>query len=493
MPRFPARAQLRALLCAALVGVCIPRSTRAAEQAAPRPPQYVLLAFDGSLNLDMWRDTLAFADANEVRFTYFVSGVYFLLDGKRHLYSEPTHGPGRSAIGFGGEKPEEILERVDWVNKADAAGHEIASHANGHYDGSGWTLEQWQHEFGAFDDLLFNVYTNNQLPGGTVPATAYRFDRAGIRGFRAPLLGHNPAMYAVLSASGFGYDASKTAAPGYWPERQNGIWNFPLAELRIAGTGKRTLSMDYNFYFAQSGGKPEPEREREFRDEMVRTYLAYFAATYTGNRAPVHIGHHFSQWNGGAYWKAMQEFAKAVCRLPEVRCTTYRELQSFLEALPESTLSAYRRGSFEKSEFPEAAAALARAEAGVEADLVVTASGKSTVVRAGVVGPHAATLSPAAGATTTFALDGKTLAVGTRQSVDLAGHRKAITDESRLTVTVHRNGKEILKATHGIRKTGKGFVVSEKPEEARAIEGLHPEAHPQETSRNADASTPERR
>ena len=489
MHRWPVATPLRALLLGALAySASSPAS--GAEPAVSRPPQYVLLAFDGSLNLDMWRDTLAFAKDNDIRFTYFVSGVYFLLDGKRNLYSEPTHGPGHSAIGFGGEKPEEILERVEWVNKADAAGHEIASHVNGHYDGSLWTLEQWQQEFEAFDDLLFKVYSNNGLPEPVPLAAPYRFDPAEIRGFRAPLLGHNPAMYTVLSGRRFSYDASKTAAASYWPERQNGIWNFPLAELRIAGTGKRTLSMDYNFYFAQSGGKPEPAREEEFRDEMVRTYLAYFAANYAGNRAPVHIGHHFSQWNGGAYWNAMQEFARAVCRLPEVRCTTYRELQAFLENVPESTMLAYRRGDFEKGEFAEAAAALARAEAGIEADLVVSSSPKSTVVRAGVTGPHAARLAPGGGTVTTFKLDGRTLAQGSRQSLDLAPHRGAITADSHLTVTVHKDGKEILKATHGIRKTAKGFAITEKPEEARALGGGHPEAHPQETSHNADPSAP---
>jgi hypothetical protein len=63
---------------------------------------------------------------------------------------------------------------------------------------------------------------------------------------------------AALGAHRYIYDTSKTPPAGYWPERQNGIWNFPLAELRIAGTGKRTLSMDYSFYFAQSEGKPDP-------------------------------------------------------------------------------------------------------------------------------------------------------------------------------------------------------------------------------------------
>jgi hypothetical protein len=442
---------------------------------APRPPQFVLLAFDGSLNIDMWRDTLAFAQANDVRFTYFISGVYFLLDGRRDIYVEPTHGQGHSAIGFGGALPEELRERVAWVNKAHVAGHEIASHVNGHFDGTQWTLAEWQSEFDQFPRLVFDVGPNNGLTDP--PVAAYAFEPASIRGFRAPLLGHNEAMYAALAAHRYTYDTSKTSPAGYWPERQSGIWNFPLAELRIAGTGKRTLSMDYNFYFAQSEGKPDPAHAAEYRDEMVRTYLAYFASSYVGNRAPVHIGHHFSKWNDGAYWDAMQEFARTVCHLPEVRCTTYRELEAFLEQIPEGARKAYARGEFDKSEFPEASTALARAERGIEADLILAGSERSTTVKATVRGPEAHRLTPERGAQTVWKIDGVTVARGEKRSLDLGSYRSMLSKDSRVSVSVEHRGKEVLKATHLIEPAARGFRLSEKPEEARALSGDHPEAH----------------
>lgn len=435
----------------------------------------MLLAFDGSLNLEMWRDTLEFARANDVRFTYFVSGVYFLLDGRRDVYVEPTHGPGHSAIGFGGEAPEELRERVAWVNRAHAAGHEIASHVNGHYDGTHWTLAEWQSELDQFPRLVFDVGANNGL--ADVAATPYAFEPASIRGFRAPLLGRNEAMYVALSSHHYTYDTSKTSPTGYWPERENGIWNFPLAELRIAGTGKRTLSMDYNFYFSQSDGKPDLAHAAEYRDEMVRTYVAYFASSYVGNRAPVHVGHHFAKWNGGAYWEAMQEFARAVCHLPEVRCTTYRELEAFLEQLPEAARVAYARGAFDKSEFPEAAAALARAEKGIEADLALAASERSTVLKATVGGAEAHRLTAERGAQTVWKLDGVTIARGTKRALDLARYRSSLSQESRISVSVEHRGKEVLRATHRIEPTRRGFRISGAPEEARALSGNHPEAH----------------
>jgi hypothetical protein len=59
----------------------------------------------------------------------------------------------------------------------------------------------------------------------------------------------------------------------------------------------------------------------------------------------VHIGHHFSKWNGGAYWGAMQTFAKRVCGLPEVKCVTYGELVTYMEA-HKADRDKFQRGEF---------------------------------------------------------------------------------------------------------------------------------------------------
>ncbi len=458
-------------LAALLASLTVPVSA-SAQASVPRPPQFVLLAFDGSLNLDRWRDTLQFAQDNDVKFTYFISGVYFLLDAKRRLYVEPTHGRGRSAIGFGGKTPAEIAQRIDWVNKAFDAGHEIGSHVNGHFDGTKWTLEQWQQEFDQFPHLVFDAVQNNAI--SNVSATPYHFAAERIVGFRAPLLGQNSEMYRMMAEKHFTYDTSKSAEMSYWPEREHSIWNFPLAQLRIAGTGKRTLSMDYNFYFAQSGGQEEPKREEEFRTEMLKTYMAYFANNYLGNRAPVHIGHHFGHWNGGAYWNALQEFAKLVCHLPEVRCVTYHELESFLESQTPETLAAYRAGRFDAARFAEAEQALARAEPGLEADLALHGAPDSNVVTAEVSGAHASKVAPETGTITTWKIDGKTIASGPDRTLDLSKHRQRICPHSKLTVNVTKDGKELLKATHEITKVKGGLQLSDVPEEARALGGNLP-------------------
>jgi len=73
-----------------------------------------------------------------------------------------------------------------------------------------------------------------------------------------------------------------------------------------------------------------------------------FKHNYFGNRAPLDIGHHFSQWNGGTYWKALKRFAKTVCHQPEVRCVTYTELMNYLEESGSDKIKKYQRSEFKK-------------------------------------------------------------------------------------------------------------------------------------------------
>jgi hypothetical protein len=85
---------------------------------------------------------------------------------------------------------------------------------------------------------------------------------------------------------------------------------------------------------------------------MLQTYLAYFRSNYAGNRAPLNIGHHFFDYQDGAYREALETFARTVCGLPEVRCATYAELADFMDRLDAPTLEAYRNGDFTHAAAP---------------------------------------------------------------------------------------------------------------------------------------------
>src|SRR5258708_7419375 len=135
-----------------------------------KPPQFILLSFDGSKNLQMWRDSRAFAQEMKqqnkpIHFTYFISGVYFLAPEYFRLYHPPGLSAGTSLIGFSDNK-DDIPERIKQVNGALSEGHEIASHVNGHFAGYPWSKAQWEQEFDEINKLIFQWRGNNQLTGG---------------------------------------------------------------------------------------------------------------------------------------------------------------------------------------------------------------------------------------------------------------------------------------------------------------------------------------
>jgi peptidoglycan/xylan/chitin deacetylase (PgdA/CDA1 family) len=318
----------------------------APARAVERPPQFIVMAFDNCTELERWKELSEFAaemnaGGKPLHFTFFVSGINFIADDKAGLYQPPNRRRGASQIGFGGTA-EEVARRVAYINDLYRNGHEIASHAVGHFDGRGWSAAEWAQEFSSFRDVLTNVAVNNGLDS----AVKFAFPPSEVIGFRAPYLATSSGLYTVLKDDGFRYDTSGNSAPGDWPNKIGDLWRFNLVELRLADSGRHALSMDFNFFAAQSRGVVEPARRDGFREEMLQTYLAYFQSNYAGNRAPLNIGHHFFDYQDGAYREALETFARTVCGLPEVRCATYAELADFLDRLDAPTLEAYRNGDF---------------------------------------------------------------------------------------------------------------------------------------------------
>lgn len=327
--------------------VCGALFSAPAAASLERPPQFVVISFDNCGELERWQELSDFLDetgkaGERVRFTFFVSGTNFLPDAKRHRYRAPHQAPGASNIGFGGS-PGDVARRIDFINRLYASGNEIASHAVGHFDGKAWSPGDWGYELQSYAELL---------RGADEDGAKFSLAPGTVRGFRAPYLGRGPALFAALNTAGFRYDASGVGNAGEWPQKIDGLWRFNLAQLRIAGSGRPTLSMDYNFLVAQSGPAGNPKLQHVFREEMLRTYLDYFRSNYAGNRAPIHIGHHFSPMQGGVYNQALLTFARTVCSLPEVRCTTYKELADYLDAAGPAALQAYQRGSFPRAARP---------------------------------------------------------------------------------------------------------------------------------------------
>jgi peptidoglycan/xylan/chitin deacetylase (PgdA/CDA1 family) len=317
-----------------------------AQAGVERPPQFVVMAFDNCTELERWQELSDFAaemnrDGDRLHFTFFVSAINFIADAKRAVYEGPRSRRGTSRINFGGS-PEDVRKRIGYVNALHDSGHEIASHAVGHFNGSSWSAAEWSKEFRAFGDIVDKVAANN----GFEDSAGLAFTRDKVVGFRAPYLATSPGLYEALKANGFRYDASRDSPVDAWPEKIGGIWRFNLVPLRIHGSGRRVLSMDYNFFLAHSRAHADPHRYDLYREQMLATYLDYFKKNYIGNRAPIHIGHHFADFQNGAYRDALKTFARSVCGLPEVRCVSYTKLADFMDELSSETLAAYRDGAF---------------------------------------------------------------------------------------------------------------------------------------------------
>lgn len=334
-------------------------SAAIAHADVARPPQFVVMAFDNCTELERWQELADFAadmnrDGDRLHFTFFVSGVNFIADANRAVYQPPQQRRGMSRINFGGSL-DQLRGRVDAINELRRRGHEIASHAVGHFDGRRWSAADWGSEFNSFDNAFRNVAGHNGLPDDA----GFAFSADEIVGFRAPYLATSPGLYAVLRERGFRYDTSGDAASDAWPVKDGGLWRFNLANIRIHGSGKKVLSMDYNFLIAQSFGFEDRKNADRHGRQMLSTYLDYFKTNYSGNRAPIHIGHHFTDYQAGAYRRALKTFARMVCGLPEVRCVTYRTLADFMDGLDAPTLQAYRAGDFPRASEPALAATAA--------------------------------------------------------------------------------------------------------------------------------------
>jgi hypothetical protein len=320
-----------------------------------RPPQFMMFAFDNCTENERWQDLAAFSHRmreldRHLEFTFFLSGVNFIPDNKRMFYKGPHHAQGASNIGFGGSL-EDIKTRSAYAYKLHSEGHELASHAVGHFSGTQWSEDDWIEELQKFK----KIFTDNFHFFGYSDASKIA---SSIVGFRAPYLDRSPGLYPALKSLGYRYDTSDSADYRLWPKKNTyGLWQFPLFELTIVGNGSKSISMDYNFFVHQSKDKKnpknDPENEDKFADEMMQTYLKYFKANYFGNRAPLSIGHHFFPYQRGVYNRVLKQFAMKVCALPEVRCVKYTTLANYLDSLSQGSKDDYQAARFEKlAEYP---------------------------------------------------------------------------------------------------------------------------------------------
>jgi peptidoglycan/xylan/chitin deacetylase (PgdA/CDA1 family) len=285
-------------------------------------PQYVIISFDGAHDIAQWKRSRALAKRTGAHFTYFLSCVFLLSKGTRNEYGAPGKKAGGSQVGFAQTK-QEVAERLGEIRLAAAEGHEIASHACGHFDGITWSKADWLAEFASFKRIMTQAYAINGIEGE--PESWRDFAGSAVSGFRAPYLSTSAALYDALKSAGFRYDASGISKGPVEPHVEAGVERFSLPQIPEGPAARRVIAMDYNLFVRHSGGFERPNEAAAFQTRSYEAFKAAFDAQISGERVALQLGFHFTLMNDGAYWKALEQFAGEVCVRADVVCTSYAD------------------------------------------------------------------------------------------------------------------------------------------------------------------------
>ncbi|WP_431944665.1 hypothetical protein [Actinacidiphila sp. bgisy167] len=310
------------------------------------PPQFVVFSWDGAGELDngLFERFRKIALEHDAKMTFFLSGVYLLPESKKRLYKPPRNRVGACDIGY--LTDAHIRATLQQVRLAWLEGHEIGTHFNGHFcAGSGsvgrWSPADWRDEIEQAVGFVENWRTHT----GFTDLPPLPFDyRKELVGGRTPCLLGQSSLLPTAAGLGWRYDASGPGGSQMWPGRKHGLWDLPLQAIPFPGRSFEVLSMDYNMLANQSvnstRGNPAhyPAWQRQARD----AYLAGFRRAYETNRAPLFIGNHFEQWNGGIYMDAVEEALRRIADHQDVRLVSFRQFADWLDAQDPAVLEKLR-------------------------------------------------------------------------------------------------------------------------------------------------------
>jgi hypothetical protein len=310
-----------------------------------KPPQFVVFSWDGALEggdhlFSHYRELAKQYDAH---MTFFLTGIYLLPKSKKAQYHGPMHSPGDAAIDYATD--DHIRTTLEQLSEAYEDGNEIGTHFNGHFcgakGGGDWSVAEWKSEIDQFFQFVERWKTNTGFTD--MPPLPFDFKKE-VTGGRAPCLEGQPNLLKAIKSYGWRYDASSPGDFQIWPAKKNGIWDFPLQMLPYESGKYQGLSMDFNFLYNQSEGETQgdPAKFPQWEQQTVDSYMAGFNRVYYGSRAPLFIGNHFEDWNGGIYMKAIDQVVKNVCTKKGVKCVSFKELADWLDAQKPSTLAALR-------------------------------------------------------------------------------------------------------------------------------------------------------
>jgi hypothetical protein len=317
-----------------------------------KPPQFVVFSWDGA-GEDGKKLFSRFRKAGKrygAAQSFFLSGVYALPEDESKRYKPPNHAEGASDIGY--LKDKNIRATLSEIRKAWLDGNEIGTHFNGHFCGpngvDSWSADQWKDEIRQAKWFVKNWKTTTGWKGEDPLPFDYEKE---LIGGRTPCLQGQENLLRAAKDMGFRYDSSGNGKQ-VWPGKKHGLWDLPLQEVPMPGRKFETLSMDYNFLANQSGTvHGPPAKHASYGQQMRDGLMQGFERAYKGNRAPMIIGNHFEDWNGGVYMDAVEDVMKSVCGKREVRCVSFKQLVDWLDAQDPKVLEKLR--SLSVGESPE--------------------------------------------------------------------------------------------------------------------------------------------
>ncbi|WP_330336201.1 hypothetical protein [Streptomyces sp. NBC_00557] len=310
------------------------------------PPQFVVFSWDGAgeLGAGLFPRFLQLARDHGAHMTFFLSGLYLLPEERKRLYDPPNNPVGASDIGY--LTDGHLKTTLAYVRQAWLEGHEIGTHFNGHFcSGPGsvanWTPAQWRSEIEQARAFVTTWRTNTGWHDE--PSLPFDYDKELVGG-RTPCLLGQTNLLPVARELGWRYDASSPGGLQRWPRKRNGIWDLPLQSIPFPGHTFEVLSMDYNMLANQSKNSTRAPSSHYpyWRAQATQSYLAGFERAYQTNRAPLFIGNHFEQWNGGIYMDAAEEALKQIAAWKDVRLVSFRQFVDWLDAQDPAILAKLR-------------------------------------------------------------------------------------------------------------------------------------------------------
>ncbi|MCR8578716.1 hypothetical protein [Streptomyces sp. Isolate_219] len=328
-----------------------PNQPPAPEKLKPgqKPPQFVVFSWDGAAEVGngLFPRFRKLARDHNASMTFFLSGLYLLPESKKRLYRPPNNPVGAADIDY--LTDDHIKETLKNLRAAWLEGHEIGTHFNGHFCGgtgsvANWTPAQWDSEIEQAMDFVTKWRTNT----GFTDLEPLPFDYSKeLVGARTPCLLGQENLLPTARKRGWRYDASSPGGLQIWPTKKQGIWDFPLQSIPFGNLPSGVLSMDYNMLYNQSKNstKGPPANYPGWRKQAADAYIAGFQRAYDTNRAPLFVGNHFEQWNGGIYMDAVEEAIKHIAdeKHRDVRMVSFRQLCDWLDAQDPQVLAGLRQ------------------------------------------------------------------------------------------------------------------------------------------------------